>query len=815
MVETSKKTTAKKKYAKKAKNPITDRGKEKRVDDVEKVINTLPFLKTSTKTKKAPEDSQEETLRKQLKKKKVTRIAKRRRRKIRKRRYRGGGGGGGCEGRESKKPTKRIYPSCLTRSSPKAMSDAMVGLTEMRKKCLKDIGFERFINFPITELPGALLYYVVDKFHPTSMELRLEKGSIKIKKQRIHDMIGVTMGKTKLEDLEQRDPDDPFIAEWESQYSNVAKIPPAAISIEITSTFDVDFIFTINFLTLFASTMGTVDNGAKVFPTVLKHVKENDVISDIDWCGYILECLRTSRHNWEKVMKGGFYYGPATFLCLLYLDSTNFPQFQVMRHRPAMRSWNTQAMRKRIGMEIKENCLGKLEHHEEFDPEEEQTELVETLKEGMQKFKGDKTLFSLCRKYKKVFQVLDFDLDEGEGKKDEENGSDDGETDDDDSDDGSDDDDDKDKEDSQKMTKMTMAVVIRKKRMGKMKRIVVVKRRVVVRKRLKLTRQQKKQAPMIEKTAALETETPKNPKGTRNQVAEETKEEEEPAGKRTKKPSRYLVSPYMNKKTVINTPTKPDEMMVTNALFSMQGNPYEFMFQIEWAWGAATIRDNMQTLAPKLKVDASIIDSFACVLSYEETITNSGAKIKQYFHTGILTTAIVNAKKEDEEKQHKEFCANLKSVFKGNPEDNSMDHVELKKLFSRYLASHKHKKSSDIATKKTTLMKLKWGTKQNVIDCGVFVMMHMEQYGGETLKNCKFDFPKEGQDQELEIIRMRIKYATKMLMHELNIHREKINQETFEFASNNTDKALMQSMIREEIDKKQEEQAKDHVASAK
>ncbi|PWA89316.1 ulp1 protease family, C-terminal catalytic domain-containing protein [Artemisia annua] len=281
----------------------------------------------------------------------------------------------------------------------------------------------------------------------------------------------------------------------------------------------------------------------------------------------------------------------------------------------------------------------------------------------------------------------------------------------------------------------------------------------------------------------------------------------------------------------------------------------------EWAWGAATIRDNMQTLAPKLKVDASVIDSFACVLSYEETITNGGEKIKQYFHTRILTTAIVNAKKEDEEKQYKEFCANLKTVFKGNPEDSSMDRVELaffpiiahehfylivfnlekgtsvildnsnsgatyeskyskeihilKKLFSRYLASHKHEKASDIATKKTTLMKLKWGTKQNVIDCGVFVMMHMEQYGGKTLKNWKFDFPKEGQDQKLEIIRMRIKYATKMLMHELNIHREKINQETFEFASKNTDKALMQSMIREEIDKKQEEQARDHVASAK
>jgi hypothetical protein len=64
---------------------------------------------------------------------------------------------------KGKKPTKKVtYPSCLTRSSPKAMSDAMVGLTEMRKKVLKDIGFERFINFPITELPGALLYHVAE-----------------------------------------------------------------------------------------------------------------------------------------------------------------------------------------------------------------------------------------------------------------------------------------------------------------------------------------------------------------------------------------------------------------------------------------------------------------------------------------------------------------------------------------------------------------------------------------------------------------------------------------------------------------------------
>ena len=111
-------------------------------------------------------------------------------------------------------------------------------------------------------------------------------------------------------------------------------------------------------------------------------------------------------------------------------------------------------------------------------------------------------------------------------------------------------------------------------------------------------------------------------------------------------------------------------------------------------------------------------------------------------------------------------------------------------------------------------MRVNWATKENVIDCGIFVMMHMEHYNGETAKNWNLEFPKEGKDQEMEIIKIRIKYVTKMLMHDLNIHREKMNQEAFEFAAKYTDKAAKQQMIREAIDKKKKEQAADHVASA-
>ncbi|PWA41512.1 Peptidase C48, SUMO/Sentrin/Ubl1 [Artemisia annua] len=262
------------------------------------------------------------------------------------------------------------------------------------------------------------------------------------------------------------------------------------------------------------------------------------------------------------------------------------------------------------------------------------SELADTLKEGMQKFKEDKTLFSLCKKYKKIFNVLDFVLNEGE-KKDEQNESDDGDTDDDDSDDGSDD------------------------------------------------------------------------NGGADDECDNGKDND----------------------------------------------------------GSATIRDNMQILAPQLKVDVSIIDSFACILNYEETINKPAApKINQFFHTGILAFFPIIA--------HEHFYLVVFNISKGTSViiDNSPKAYDAKykkecdvlglmqkKLLSRYLESHNHEKAAEIASKKTTVMKVKLATKENVIDCGIFLMMHVEQYDGETAKNWNLELPKEGREQEIEIIKIRIK----------------------------------------------------------
>ncbi|GKA03896.1 hypothetical protein Tco_0676677 [Tanacetum coccineum] len=55
------------------------------------------------------------------------------------------------------------------------------------------------------------------------MELRLQKGSIKATIQKVHDMLGIPIGKRKLEDLEQRPSNDPFNTEWEAEYGHLGR----------------------------------------------------------------------------------------------------------------------------------------------------------------------------------------------------------------------------------------------------------------------------------------------------------------------------------------------------------------------------------------------------------------------------------------------------------------------------------------------------------------------------------------------------------------------------------------------------------------
>ncbi|GKE17366.1 hypothetical protein Tco_1424943, partial [Tanacetum coccineum] len=69
--------------------------------------------------------------------------------------------------------------------------------------------------------------------------------------------------------------------------------------------------------------------------------------------------------------------------------------------------------------------------------------------------------------------------------------------------------------------------------------------------------------------------------------------------KRISKPSAYLSSPYMNKKT---------------------GDTLETVFQTSIGPGVSSVRLNMETLAPTLWIDANVVDCWVAILNHKEFV---------------------------------------------------------------------------------------------------------------------------------------------------------------------------------------------------
>ncbi|GKA94086.1 zf-CCHC domain-containing protein [Tanacetum coccineum] len=112
--------------------------------------------------------------------------------------------------------------------------------------------------------------------------------------------------------------------------------------------------------------------------------------------------------------------------------------------------------------------------------------------------------------------------------------------------------------------------------------------------------------------------------------------------------------------------------------------------------------------------------------------------------------------KDDEDKPYEALSKTMESESKKHTELKEMKDLEMRNLFLRHLKEIKHQKEKDLLSKKPTIMRPKWGTKNNETDCGVFLMMHMEHYNGENAKQWNLPFLTEAEGNNLDIIKMRI-----------------------------------------------------------
>nr|GMD74897.1 uncharacterized protein LOC109175178 [Ipomoea batatas] len=97
------------------------------------------------------------------------------------------------------------------------------------------------------------------------------------------------------------------------------------------------------------------------------------------------------------------------------------------------------------------------------------------------------------------------------------------------------------------------------------------------------------------------------------------------------------------------------------------------------------------------------------------------------------------------------------------------------KFLSGLKSSYKANKIQKLKVKR---MKMAWRDNRNKIDCGVFLMRHMETFRGQLPELWNCGLQKENNDQ---LNALRVKYLTALVMSDLNEHRARNIHQAAEF----------------------------------
>ncbi|KAK9080794.1 hypothetical protein SSX86_000552 [Deinandra increscens subsp. villosa] len=284
--------------------------------------------------------------------------------------------------------------------------------------------------------------------------------------------------------------------------------------------------------------------------------------------------------------------------------------------------------------------------------------------------------------------------------------------------------------------------------------------------------------------------------------------DERPKRKRAK--AGVLCSPFMERPVVLEekrTKTKND---ISQFIFAAHGPTWDILFSLTDC--ITVLKFQMETMRMGIEVHVDVINAWSHILNHEEQFRDKGNPNRLFCTSPMIHR---DTFQKDESIMLKEFTSNMNELlrkerlkditehemvivpmiqshhfymvsfnlkeakaviidnsaskeyeakYQGNPE-------KLKITFEKYLESISHPKAKSF--KKSTLKRLEmdWRTENNHIDCGIFLMRHMETYLGIDDWNCGFDEEENGNHPML-IEDLRRKYIAKILLHDTNESKE-------------------------------------------
>ncbi|PWA58132.1 ATP synthase CF1 alpha subunit, chloroplast [Artemisia annua] len=278
-----------------------------------------------------------------------------------------------------------------------------------------------------------------------------------------------------------------------------------------------------------------------------------------------------------------------------------------------------------------------------------------------------------------------------------------------------------------------------------------------------------------------DTQKPKRGQKRGTKAMEEAKEAEILNKKHTIKPSNAMVSTINDRKVVVYKKWPEAEMNLVEYIWSDSCNEGDIIFsgkglQLECVF--------FFSLYPEIRVASIIIDAWSIVLNDEEKFRDKlSGNTHVYCHTSILPYSIVEARK-GLMKRRKTFDDNFKSVLKNSELKDFNDfgmYVFILTIdsFINYLERIRHPKIVEFLIANPRMVNIKWKTTYNDIDCGIFLMRHMETYIGD--EEFTHVVNKDHRYRKPQLQMLRAKYLAKILYKDLNLKKKELMKEVESF----------------------------------
>ncbi|XP_076925140.1 uncharacterized protein LOC143587858 [Bidens hawaiensis] len=225
---------------------------------------------------------------------------------------------------KEKKPAERGQPfvefidkKLMNRCAPINIVDVVKAMTIAQKTCVEEMGFGSMLRLQVTQTPTTLGYWLLMNYNNRLNELNIGSGVIKITPQKVHEVLGIPMGKIPvLGKSRPRLGEDVTIDLFKSQFPTSARISIKHVKDKLAADQGVGELFKINFLVLVNTCIGFVTKSTTFNQRFIAAIDKTSDIPNMDWCSYVIENLKTTKEEWRGI--NDQYNGPITFLVMFY-----------------------------------------------------------------------------------------------------------------------------------------------------------------------------------------------------------------------------------------------------------------------------------------------------------------------------------------------------------------------------------------------------------------------------------------------------------------------------------------------------------------